>query len=90
MWSDNESEIDLLRFAYIVESVKGIIHDKSLSPTTIGLFGDWGSGKSTLIKMFHKDLALYHGKIKCIAFNGWLFERYEDARTALMGSILDS
>ncbi|WP_254438208.1 P-loop NTPase fold protein [Paenibacillus sp. DCT19] len=25
----------------------------------------------------------------CLVFNGWLFEGYEDAKTALMGSILD-
>ena len=90
MWSDNESEIDLLRFSYMAESIKAIVRDNSLTPTTIGLFGDWGSGKSTLLKMVHKDLALYGEKIKCISFNGWLFEGYEDARMALMGSILDS
>ena len=27
--------------------------------------------------------------ILCLTFNGWLFEGYDDAKTALMGSILD-
>lgn len=28
-------------------------------------------------------------KIKCLVFNGWLFENYEDAKTAILGTILD-
>ena len=27
---------------------------------------------------------------ECIYFNGWLFEDYEDAKIALLGSILDT
>ena len=27
--------------------------------------------------------------IKCLVFNGWLFENYEDAKTAILGTILD-
>ncbi len=50
MWSDNETDIDLLQFKYIATSVTRIIKSEHLLPTTIGLFGDWGSGKSSLLK----------------------------------------
>jgi KAP family P-loop domain len=88
MWSDNESQVDLLRFNYLNSVIQQIIIDPKLLPTTIGLFGDWGSGKSTLIKMLERDLRK-KDKTLCLSFNGWLFEGYDDARTALMGSILD-
>jgi predicted KAP-like P-loop ATPase len=57
-------------------------------PTTIGVFGDWGSGKSSLLKMVEKTTSQEKG-ILTINFNGWLFEGFEDAKTALMGTILD-
>lgn len=87
MWSDNESNIDLLRFSYLSASVKDIILNPTLIPTTIGLFGDWGSGKSTLMKLIEKDLSK-EDKFAIVSFNGWLFEGYEDAKSALMGAII--
>lgn len=50
MWSDNETDVDLLQFKYLASSVTRIIRAKHLLPTTIGVFGDWGSGKSSLLK----------------------------------------
>lgn len=88
MWSDNETDVDLLQFKYLASSVTRIIRAKHLLPTTIGVFGDWGSGKSSLLKMVQKDLAQDKG-VMTVSFNGWLFEGFEDAKTALMGTILD-
>ncbi|HEX8017401.1 MAG TPA: P-loop NTPase fold protein, partial [Flavobacterium sp.] len=65
-----------------------IIENESLSPCTIGVYGDWGSGKSSLVEMLLKDYEKKEGYL-CLKFNGWLFEDYEDAKTALLGSILD-
>lgn len=51
MWNDNDTNIDLIDFNHLVNAVKWIIEDERLVPCTIGIFGDWGSGKSSLIKM---------------------------------------
>ncbi|MBL7555490.1 MAG: hypothetical protein JNM24_06675 [Bdellovibrionaceae bacterium] len=88
MWSDNESNVDLLRFNYLSSSINKIIENEKLSPTTIGLFGDWGSGKSTLLQLSKLEAQKDSSKL-WIEFNGWLFEGYADARSALMGAILD-
>ncbi len=88
MWADNESETDLLRFQYMSQTVTKVIRDERLLPTTIGIFGDWGSGKSTLLRLIEKDLRS-DGKTCVIRFSGWLFEGYEDAKGALMGTLLD-
>src|SRR6266487_2366309 len=88
MWSDNEAEIDLLQFSYLANAVARLVRMPHLLPTTIGIFGDWGSGKSTLLKIVNTSLKDDKDTL-CISFNGWLFEGYEDAKTALMGTILD-
>jgi len=88
MWSDNETDVDLLQFKYLSTSITRIINSQDLLPTTIGVFGDWGSGKSSLLKMVENNISKDE-KILTINFNGWLFEGFEDAKTALMGTILD-
>ena len=88
MWRDSETNIDLLHFDYLVQTVESIAKDSSLTPSTIGIYGDWGSGKSSLMKMVQEDLSKEDG-VLCIKINGWLFEGYDDARTSLCGTILD-
>lgn len=88
MWSDNEADIDLLQYGYLASAASRIITDARLSPTTIGIFGDWGGGKSTLLKLIQRDLETREGVLS-VSFNGWLFEGYDDAKSALMGTILD-
>ncbi|MEQ7802145.1 P-loop NTPase fold protein [Pedobacter sp. ASV1-7] len=89
MWKDSETNVDLLEFDYLIDITKDIIENDSLSPCTIGVYGDWGSGKSSLVEMILKD---YEGNddFLCLKFNGWLFEDYDDAKNALLGNILDS
>src|SRR3954469_5428346 len=92
MWSDNEADHDLLGFQHLVTSVCSIVKNESLLPATIGVFGDWGSGKSSLLQMVQAKLeAVDQDKkdVLVLTFNGWIFEGYEDARTALMSTILD-
>lgn len=88
MWKDSEAEFDLLGFNYLAEQVVEIAKDENLSPATVGIYGDWGSGKSSLMKMVKESLDS-DKKTLTVEFNGWLFEGYEDAKTALCGTILD-
>ena len=88
MWSDNETEIDLLGFEHLVTAVASIVNNEALLPATIGVYGDWGSGKSSLLKMIAQQFEGEEG-VLLLSFNGWLFEGFDDAKTALMGTILD-
>lgn len=88
MWKDSEAELDFLNFNYLADQVVEISKDDKLSPATIGIYGDWGSGKSSLMKMIKKSLDTDKNTLT-VEFNGWLFEGYEDAKTALCGTILD-
>lgn len=88
MWSDNETEIDFLGFEHLVSAVASIVDNEALLPATIGVYGDWGSGKSSLLKMIGERFKDREG-VLLLSFNGWLFEGFDDAKTALMGTILD-
>ncbi len=55
MWSDKESKIDFLNFNEIAESIKDLITEKELMPISIGVFGDWGAGKSTILELTAKS-----------------------------------
>lgn len=91
MWKDSETKSDYLNFDYLVDAVESIAMDAKLTPSTIGVYGDWGSGKSSLMQMVEEKIKVEHKKDACcIRFNGWLFEGYEDAKTAFCGSILDA
>ena len=55
MWKDSEAEIDFLDFDYLIGVLKDIIDNEDLLPATIGVYGDWGSGKSSLIRLAMND-----------------------------------
>ena len=58
MWSDNEAKEDLLGFQYLADGIVSIVKNERLLPATLGVFGDWGGGKSTLIEMVKTCLEL--------------------------------
>lgn len=88
MWKDCETELDFLDFNYLIKILEDTVNDQNLLPSSIGVYGDWGSGKSSLMNMCKKELETQENTV-CLLFNGWLFEGYEDAKTAVLGSILD-
>jgi predicted KAP-like P-loop ATPase len=89
MWSDRETTIDLLNVEHLVTAITGTVTRGHLRPLTLGVFGDWGSGKSSVISMAKQRVEQDHPNILCVYFNGWLFEGYEDAKAAILGTILD-
>src|SRR4051812_28212106 len=88
LWADHESKLDLIGFRHLADAVVGIIKSDDLLPATIGVFGDWGSGKSTLLGMVAETLKS-EPETLVLQFNGWLFEGYDDAKAALMETIID-
>ena len=91
MWIDKESKIDLLAYNPFAELVTNITANDRMNPLTIGLFGSWGVGKSTLLKLVENkinELDPSKKKIVCISLNSWMFEGYDDAKSAIMESLL--
>lgn len=88
MWLDNASKLDMLFYKPYADLIKEIVENEEYNPLTIGIFGLWGAGKSTLLNMI-KD-SIDTKEIECIEINAWMFEGYEDAKTALMESLLQT
>lgn len=88
MWLDNASEIDMLFYKPYATIISDIAKNKDYNPLTIGVFGLWGAGKSTLLKLIQSDIPTEDSKYVCVQINAWMFEGYEDAKSALMEALL--
>jgi len=56
MWSDTESESDYLNFGEVSGLAVDILTSPGMLPVSLGIFGNWGAGKSSLLKLVEKDL----------------------------------
>ncbi len=88
MWSDNETERDFLNFSGVAGTVAEIITQANGRPTSIGISGSWGAGKSSMIKLVRAALAEKDQddpeQFIYVEFNAWLYQGYDDARAALL------
>lgn len=87
MWSDNESSIDFLNFNETAESIKDLITEKELMPISVGVFGNWGAGKSTILELTKSSLEKDTEDYIQIHFDAWMFEGFDDAKAALLETI---
>lgn len=87
MWTDNASQIDMLFYKPYAEIVSNIAINTDENPLTVGVFGLWGAGKSTLLNLICPNYKDKDGII-CVSINAWMFESYEDAKTAIMEALL--
>lgn len=89
MLHDNETDKDFLGFVVHEQLIRKVITDDANLPVTFGLFGDWGSGKTSILKILNSNLEKepYKDDTIVIYFDSWVFEGYDDAKSALMQEI---
>ena len=104
MWADNETTQDLLGYQVHADLLQKIVLSDEMLPITIGVFGNWGSGKSSLMLLMEQGLkewqkafekrveqekSLPHkAGILQIRFNSWQFDNYESNKLSLIDTIL--
>ena len=90
--SDNETKVDLLNNEAIAKTIVSLITKSKEQPISIGIHGDWGAGKSSILEMVENEVKLISSvsgkKYSCIRFNGWKHQGFEDSKVALMSSII--
>jgi hypothetical protein len=86
--NDHETAVDLLYYEAAAKTIVRLIRSTPITPVTIGVHGDWGAGKSSVLKMTSAALA-QDKKALCLWFNGWTFEGFEDAKTIVIETIVD-
>ena len=98
MWSDNETKQDLLGYQVHADLLKKIILNDAMLPISIGVFGNWGSGKSSLMLLLQQSLQEWensqqdeqHSIILQVYFNSWQFESYDSTKLTMIESILEA
>lgn len=89
MWSDIETSKDLLGYSIHASLLKDVITNPKNLPITVGLYGDWGSGKSSILKILQEQLEKDDDTV-VVYFDGWSFENFDDAKMALIQGIVDA
>jgi hypothetical protein len=85
--SDQETEVDLLYYESIARTLIRLVLDSGDKPLTIGVHGDWGAGKSSILAMTEKAFS-GDKDVLCLRFNGWQFQGFDDAKAALIETII--
>lgn len=85
--SDNETKVDLLNNEAIAATIVTLLRERPDHPVTVGVHGDWGAGKSSVLEMIEAALQ-DKNDVLCIKFNGWRFQGFEDAKIALIEGIV--
>ena len=82
MWSDTESKEDYLNFGEVSQIVTEILETEAMLPVSIGIFGNWGAGKSSLLNLIEQEINQNEWIV--IKFDAWLYQGFDDARAALL------
>ncbi len=81
--------IDQLEFKHTAEVLaRAALYTDS--PITIGVFGDWGSGKTSLMRLMWKIVnseGLGNNAAVAVWFNAWQYEREEHLIVPLIATI---
>lgn len=101
MWHDNETTVDYVNFRLVAKACAELIRDTGGDPISIGISGGWGTGKSSLVRMVASELSpkqstseqitgTENSEFVMITFNPWLYQGFEDARSALLQTVGDA
>ncbi|HQV95431.1 MAG TPA: P-loop NTPase fold protein, partial [Anaerolineales bacterium] len=82
--NDQPTERDALDFTPYVETLADIIQTGN-TPLTIGVFGTWGSGKTSLMKMVQKQLP---DDFTVAWFDAWKYDKEETLWRAFLLNVL--
>jgi photosystem II stability/assembly factor-like uncharacterized protein len=90
MFADDDAisafEDDRLEFGPLARGLSRFLRNpKTSPPLTLAITGDWGTGKSSLMRLLSADLERYGQRP--IWFNAWHHQKDEEIFSALLGTI---
>jgi len=92
--SDQPADEDRLNFAPYAKTLADIAADPGTdTPLTIGVFGGWGRGKTSLMRMVRRRPEATAGTdfpVRTVWFNAWLYSREEALWRALISRMLEA
>lgn len=87
LWSDNPSPLDLLGFADVTAPVVEAVLREKLDPVTVGIEGDWGSGKTTMLELLATELRQDKTMV-VIETHPWEYDPATDPKATLIAEVL--
>ena len=93
LWSDEPSDVDLLAFRHVAETVADSLLDERLDPVAIGISGRWGSGKTTILKLISADLEKRNSiepGILILTTNPWRYDPAMGVKETLISEVLNA
>ncbi len=90
--SDRAADRDLLDFTPYTQTLLDIIRDPNTQgPLVIGLFGTWGSGKTSLMQFVRDDLSRdVRRRFRLAWFDAWKYEKEDALWRALLLRVVDN
>ena len=85
---DTPTAIDLLGYDGFARAIAGRVLSLQMdeTPLTIGVFGEWGSGKTSFLKMI--DAALNEARLHPIWFHAWKYDQEDNLWSALIQTVV--
>jgi predicted KAP-like P-loop ATPase len=74
IWSDKATVDDRLGFQDYRNTLVRVVQNAE-TPITIGVFGRWGSGKTSLMMMVQKDVA--EAGAQTVWFDAWKYDKQD-------------
>lgn len=85
--NDLAADKDQLGFKNYAKAFAKLIESQyTQPPITIGIYGSWGMGKSTILKYIEDELK---GRVRIIKFNAWEYSAAESIWPGLVRKIMD-
>jgi hypothetical protein len=88
LWSDNPDGVDLLGFKSVAACIADIVTEATLSPVTVGIEGDWGSGKSSMLGFVEETLQ-NNSAVVTVRTSPWEYDPNIDTQAVLITTILN-
>ena len=89
--ADDPAIVDLLSFDAIAQTITDALLDEQLDPVALGLSGNWGSGKTTVLNLVEVEVrrrATEERKILVVRTAPWRYDPTVGVKETLIGEVL--
>lgn len=84
VWTQSDDRFGFEPYVMILHE---LVHRSEPLPVTVGVFGPWGTGKTSFLRLWHSQLGVAHAD-RAIWFNPWKYDQRVEIWAALLQTVL--